>query len=111
MKWIHYIASGLFLGLLAVLTYYFGVREGDRPRRPGTRSPTFWRWFHCACAIVMALAIVWIIVTLSVGWPPRSLLIGEWASAWAFGASWLAKGAELDTLFGRPRTPIDAASA
>ena len=112
VKWIHYIASGLFLGLLAVLSYYFGVREGDRPRRQGTRrSPTFWRWYHWVCTMAMVLAIMWIIVTFSVGWPPRSLLIGEWVSAWAFGASWLMKGAELDTLFGRPRAPIDASTA
>jgi hypothetical protein len=29
------------------------------------------------------------------------LLIGEWVSAWAFGACWLGKGAELDVLFGK----------
>jgi hypothetical protein len=101
---VHFTASAIFLGALAVVSFFFGVREGKRPRRQGTHfSPTFWRWFHWVCTMLMALAIVWIVVTLSVGWPPRALLIGEWASAWAFGASWLAKGAELDMLFGRPR--------
>ena len=108
VKWIHFIASALFIGLLAVLSYYFGVREGRRPQRQGTRSPAFWRWYHWSCTFAMVLAIVWIIVTLSVGWPPRALLIGEWLAAWAFGASWLAKGAELDALFGRPRPSVDA---
>lgn len=101
VEWIHFIASGLFIGLLALLSYYFGVREGARPQRPHTRSPTFWRWYHWSCTLAMVLAVVWIIVTLSVGWPPRALLIGDWVAVWAFGASWLAKGAELDTLVGK----------
>jgi hypothetical protein len=108
IKRIHFGASALFIALLAVLSFYFGVREGRRPRREGTHSPTFWRWYHWVCTFAMVLAIVWIIVTLSVGWPPRALLIGEWAAAWAFGASWLMKGAELDTLFGRPRAAVEA---
>ena len=35
----------------------------------------------------------------------RTLLIGETVAVWAFGASWLAKGLELDVL---RRTPLDA---
>ena len=77
----------LFIGLLAVLSYFFGVR-----------SPSGWRRFHWTCTLVLVLAVVWIVVTLSVGVPHRALLYGEWACAWAFGASWLAKGAELKTL-------------
>ena len=57
-------------------------------------------------SIAMALAFIWIVVTGRVGSPPRSLLIGEWVSAWAFGASFLAKGAEWDMLFGRPSPPV-----
>jgi len=101
-KWVHFIASATFLVSLAVITFCFGLREGRRPPRQGKRSPGFWRWFHWTCTGVMGLAIVWIVITLSVGWPPRALLIGEWVSAWAFGASWLGKGAELDMLFGKP---------
>lgn len=106
VKTVHFTASAIFIVALAVLSFYFGKREGDRPRRQGTHfSPTFWRWFHWVCTFFMGLAIVWIVVTLAAGWPPRALLIGEWVSAWAFGASWLAKGAELDMLFGTPRPP------
>lgn len=101
--WVHYSASGVFLVSLAVITFFFGVREGNRPPRPGNRSPAFWRWFHWTCAGVMGLALLWIVITLSVGWPPRALLIGECVSAWAFGVSWLFKGAELDMLFAKPR--------
>jgi hypothetical protein len=100
-KWVHFAASGVFLVSLALITFFFGVREGLRPRRPGRHSPEFWRWFHWTCTCVMGLALLWIVVTLAVGWPPRALLIGEWVSAWAFGASWLGKGAELDVLFGK----------
>ena len=107
VKTVHFAASAGFLVLLAVLSFFFGVREGERPPRKGKRSPTFWRWFHWACTFAMAVAIAWIIVTLAVGWPNRALLWGEWASAWAFGLSWLAKGAELDMLFGKPSAPID----
>jgi hypothetical protein len=103
VKWVHFTASGAFLVSLAVITFFFGVREGNRPPRPGNRSPTFWRSFHWTCTGVMALALLWIVITLSVGWPPRALLIGECVSAWAFGVSWLLKGAELDMLFGTPR--------
>jgi hypothetical protein len=99
--WVHFTASGAFLVCLALITFFFGVREGNRPRRPGRRSPAFWRWFHWTCTCVMGLALLWIVITMSVGWPPRALLIGEWVSAWAFGASWLGKGAELDVLFGK----------
>jgi hypothetical protein len=106
VKTIHFVASALFIGLLAVMSYHFGKREGGRPRREGTRrSPTFWKWYHWVCSMAMVLAILWIAVTLSVGWPPRSLLIGEWVATWAFGASFLGKGAELDMLFGRPNPP------
>jgi hypothetical protein len=33
-----------------------------------------------ACAGIMLLALVWIAITLSVGWPPKALLAGEWTT-------------------------------
>jgi hypothetical protein len=108
VKGVHFVASALFLVSLAVMSFFFGVREGKRPLREGMRrSPRFWRRYHWACAGAMVLALVWIGVTALVGGPSRSLLIGEWVSAWAFGASWLMKGAELDMLFGRPAAPLE----
>jgi hypothetical protein len=44
-KWVHFAASGVFLVSLALITFFFGVREGKRRPRAGTRSPAFWRWF------------------------------------------------------------------
>jgi hypothetical protein len=107
VKVVHIGASAGFLVALAVVSYFFGLREGQRPRRQGTHfSPKFWQWFHWICTIAMVLALVWIVVTMIAGWPYRSLLIGEWVSAWAFGLSWLTKGAEWDMLFGKPHPEV-----
>jgi hypothetical protein len=103
-KTVHFTASAIFLVALAALSFFFGLREGERPRRRGTRlPPEFWRWFHWTCTAVMALALLWIVATMIAGSPSDALLIGEWVSAWAFGISWLAKGAEFDMLFGTPK--------
>lgn len=97
---IHFIAAGIFIVALGVICYFFGVREGARPPRPGKRSPGFWRRYHWACAGAIAAALVWIGVTELAGGPSTSLLIGEAVSVWAFGASWFMKGLELDMLRG-----------
>lgn len=106
VKAVHFTFAAIFLAALAVLSYFFGRREGERPRRRGTHfSPTVWRRFHWACAGVIVLALLWIVATMIADWPSDHLLIGEWVSVWAFGASWLTKGAELDMLFGSPHPP------
>jgi hypothetical protein len=86
---------------LAVISFYFGKREGARPEAEGRRSPRFWRNFHWACAGAIAAALLWILLTEvgDVG-PRESLLIGEAVSVWAFGISWLWKGLEVDLLRG-----------
>jgi hypothetical protein len=53
---------------------------------------------------VIVAAVAFIAVTGLVGGLSEALLLGEWVSVWAFGASWLAKGLELDILRGRPVT-------
>lgn len=99
---VHLVASAIFLVALMGISFLYGRRERDRPRREGQqRSPAFWGRFHLLCAAVMALAFVWIAVTRSIGGPPHAVLAGEWISAWAFGASWLMKGLELDVLRAR----------
>lgn len=64
-----------------------------------------------ACAGIMLLALVWIAITLSVGWPPKALLAGEWLTAWAFGASWLARGTEIRTFRKKATEPAEAGAA
>jgi hypothetical protein len=95
---LHYASAATFIGSLAVISFFFGVREGRRRARPGKRSPRFWRNYHWACAGAIAAAVAFIIVAWFIGWPQKSVLIGQWAAIWAFGASWLLKGFELDTL-------------
>jgi hypothetical protein len=101
VEWIHFIAAAVFISSLAVISFFFGVREGARETRPGRRSPQFWRRYHWFCAGTIGAALLWIGITELVGWPPRSLLIGEALAVWAFGASWLMKGLELDILRGK----------
>jgi hypothetical protein len=98
---IHYVAAGVFIASLAVISFFFGVREGARTPKEGRRSPMFWRRYHWFCAGAVVVALVWIVVTELVGSPSKSLLIGEAVSVWAFGASWLMKGLELDILRSR----------
>lgn len=94
---VHYICAFVFISLLAVLSYYFGLREGKRPPRSNARSPRFWRSFHIGCAVVIGIAVVYMFVTTRFDvWDDYSLLIGETVAVWAFGVSWLMKGFELN---------------
>jgi len=104
---VHLVSAAAFLVSLGVISYFFGVREGARAPREGRRSPTFWRSYHWVCAGAIGAALLWIVVTGLAGWPGASLLVGEAVAIWAFGASWLMKGLELDILFGsgRPDEP------
>jgi hypothetical protein len=99
---IHLSAAGVFILSLAVISFFFGEREGARPPRKGGRSPSFWQRYHWICAGVIALAFIWCAATQRLHFgPSRSLLYGEAAAVWAFGASWLWKGLELDMLHRR----------
>lgn len=96
---IHFTAAALFIASLAVLSYYFGEREGGRPPRPGRRSPKFWQTYHWICTGAIAAALAWCAVAVIFDSGPReSLLIGETVAVVAFGASWLWKGLEFDLL-------------
>jgi hypothetical protein len=104
---VHYVCATVFILSLAVITFFFGVREGRRPQqRAGhraSRSPTFWRRFHWSCAAAIVLSVAFIAVSALTGWfTSYSLIIGETAAILAFGLSWLMKGLELDILLGPP---------
>jgi hypothetical protein len=106
---VHFLGSILFLGSLLGISVMFGYRERRRSPHQGQKLPAvFWGRYHYACAALMALAFVWIAITLNIHEPAKALLIGEWTTAWAFGASWLAKGFEIDTLL--KRRPVKAGS-
>ena len=96
---IHYAAAGVFISSLGFICVTFGIREGKRPRRSKQhRSPMFWKTYHLACAGIIGFAGIFIIICGAIGRPKNSLLIGEVMSVWAFGASWLMKGLELEVL-------------
>jgi hypothetical protein len=98
---VHYAAAFGFVVAIGGICILFGLREK-------TRSPhgTFWRDFHFACAGVIGLALVWTIVSQAIlnNHPHWSILAAETACALAFGASWFAKGFEIDYLLGRDRS-------
>jgi hypothetical protein len=105
---VHFVFSLAFLLSLTGISFMFGWRERERTRRKGQKlSPRAWGIYHFTCAGLMLLALLWIAVTLSVHWPPKALLAGEWATAWAFGASWLAKGTELRAYRKQAAKPVE----
>ena len=104
VMYIHYGSAILFIASLAVICFFFGVREGRRDPRPGNRSPAFWRRYHWACAGTIVAAGLWILATAVLGGPSTALFWGEAVSVFAFGASWFMKGYERDVL-GRDAAP------
>jgi hypothetical protein len=60
--------------------------------------------YHWVFTGLMVAGFLWIVIssvpTHRFG-PRYDILIGEVICAWSFGPSWLAKGWERDTLFGR----------
>ena len=93
---IHFVAGAVFIGSLAVISFYFGKPSP----KPGSRGPSFWRWYHLLCAGFIVAALILAGVAGITGEPDKGLLIAEAVAVWAFGASWLMKGLELDVLLG-----------
>jgi hypothetical protein len=98
---IHFGAAAVFIGSLAPITYYFGREEGNETGRPGRRSRRFWRAYHWSCTGLIAVAAALALFAGITGEPDKGLLFAEAVAVWAFAASWLMKGAELDILLGR----------
>jgi hypothetical protein len=101
---VHFTCAVVFIGLLGVLSWFFGRREGGRTQeRDGYHarcSPTFWMWFHRMCAAIIGLALAFIAVSKGTGFlASHSVLIGEVVAVLAFGVSWLAKGWERPVLW------------
>ena len=96
----HRWASIVFILAMALLTVIFALQEDNRRRSADARAPWFWGSFHWACAMVMLAALAFNGVSDVVGfWRGYTLTVVESVCAAAFGASWLAKGAELPYLF------------
>jgi hypothetical protein len=98
---VHVAGAVVFIGSLAALSVCFAIREGCRPARPTARcGPRFWRTYHLACAGVIAVAVAGFGLSELLGGPDWAPAATEVVAVWAFGASWLAKGLELDVLLG-----------
>lgn len=98
---IHFAAAVIFIGSLAPITYFFGRDEGNETARSGRRSRRFWRAYHWVCTGLIVAAAALALFAGVTGEPDKGLLIAEAVAVWAFAASWLMKGAELDILLGR----------
>jgi hypothetical protein len=97
VEWIHYVSAAIFIASLAVISYYFSKPS---PKK-GNLPPSFWRRYHLICAGLIVAALALAALNGIVGWPDKGLLIAEAVAVWAFGASWLMKGLELDVLLGK----------
>jgi hypothetical protein len=98
---IHYGAAATFIGLLVPITLLFALNEGKRESSGSRFSGRFWRGFHSLAAVGILAGAALAAVAGITGEPDKGVLYGEWIAVWAFGISWLAKGAELDVLLGR----------
>jgi hypothetical protein len=89
---IHTVSSYVFIAMLAVMSYRFARREGER-NNSGHRA------VHLVCSAVMVASAVVAFVAARFGVTHvdglSGLLIVELISTYAFGISWLLKGAEL----------------
>jgi hypothetical protein len=97
VEWIHFGAAGVFIASLAIISFYFS-RPGPQT---GNMSPSFWSKYHRICAALIVAALALAAFTGFTGRPDKGLLIAEAVAVWAFGASWLMKGLEIDVLLGR----------
>lgn len=96
---IHYGAAVAFIALLVPITLFFAREEGGRAQEEGGRAHRKWKGFHTVAAVFILSGAALAAFTGITGGPDKGVLLGEWIAIWAFGASWLVKGAEWKTLF------------
>ncbi|HEX6499852.1 MAG TPA: hypothetical protein VF054_12585, partial [Micromonosporaceae bacterium] len=95
---VHQVCAVIFILSLAIISFLFGHREGQRPdRTPEQRRRG--KLLHWACAFAIIAAVVYVLVTKWLGQYDRySMFFGETIATFAFGLSWLMKGFELEIL-------------
>ena len=91
---IHYGAAIAFIALLIPIVLFFARDEGKRGQRT-------WQGFHTVSAALIGFGAHPRRVRRHHGQAGQGVLFGEWIAIWAFGAAWLAKGAEWKVLFRR----------
>lgn len=100
---IHAVCAIVFILSLAVMSFLFATSEilpqQDRLTGPGHSRPSAFRkpalfWIHSTCALVILAAGAWAFAGAGV-WELTPLYIGEVASVWAFGLSWIVAGLDV----------------
>jgi hypothetical protein len=88
---IHFACAAVFILSLAGICFYFAYRE----RSAGNVGVA---WFQRACGLVIVAAVAWVAVGGVMHWDLGELTplyLGEVASIWAFGGSWLMGSRDL----------------
>ena len=98
---IHYGSAVALIELLIPIVIFFARDEGRREHRN-------WQGFHTVTAALILFGAALAAFAGITGGPNRGVLYGEWIAIWAFGASWLTKGAEWNTLWGSRGAPASA---
>jgi hypothetical protein len=97
---IHAVYAIVFILFLAIMSFLFAASEvlpaKDRIMVKGQSKPSMFRrpglfWTHSVCALVIVAAGAWAFAGSGI-WELTRLYIGEVASIWAFGVSWLVAG-------------------
>jgi hypothetical protein len=87
---IHFGSAGVFIALLALISYYFGKFGHTR------------RGLHYVCAVIIGVALALAGIAGRTGHPDKGLLVAGVLAVLAFTVSWMAK-VEFDILFGKSR--------
>lgn len=104
VKTVHFVSAGIFIVLLAAISYMFGSSERRR-QQVGRYSPVFWQRLHHGCAYAIGVAVLFFLAHKAGvhfgGWvDDHALWLTEVVSVAAFATSWLCKGSELVTARG-----------
>ena len=107
VKWVHYLAALLFILLLARIAFYFAEAEGPGSPKPAKLvneqkwTPLKWKMYHNTMGRIIIVAVLGAVVFVRTPLPDKyAIFFAEWIAVTAFGASWIAKGAEWDRLKG-----------
>jgi hypothetical protein len=97
---VHGACAIVFIVFLAVMSFLFAASEVrakqdrltacSKPESRLFRKPVLF-WIHSSCALVILAAGAWAFAGAGIGELSR-LYIGEVASVWAFGVSWITAG-------------------
>ena len=112
---VHGVCAIVFIVFLAVMSFLFAASEvrsrqarlgdGSGPESGVFRKPALF-WIHSTCALVILAAGAWAFAGAGIGELTR-LYIGEVASVWAFGLSWIIAGiAQTAPARVRPAPPV-----